>query len=177
MRKVAFAFAFVLLGCVEEAPTHVPALQPSELLAARRAIPKNYTAQISARQEVPPNASRSRGAAHFQHDATDESVSFRLIVANLDNVTQAHIHLGPAGTNGPVVVWLYPSGPPAQLIPGTTSGVLSTGVFTADNLVGPLAGGALIDLLNAMAAGNTYVNVHTTAFPPGEIRGQIRAGG
>jgi hypothetical protein len=40
--------------------------------------------------------------------------------------------------------------------------------------VGPLAGQSLDALLAAMRDGDTYVNVHTTQFPGGEIRGQIR---
>jgi hypothetical protein len=64
-------------------------------------------------------------------------------------------------------------------------GVLATGTITAANLVGPLAGHPLSDLLSSMQAGNTYVNVHTNDgvappntgpgdFPGGEIRAQIR---
>jgi hypothetical protein len=103
-----------------------------------------------------------------------QSISYRLIVANIENVTMAHIHLAPAGVNGPVVVWLYPSTPPAQLIPGRSSGVLATGTFTAENLVGPLAGQSLDALLDAFLGGDLYVNVHTSQYPPGEVRGQIR---
>jgi hypothetical protein len=62
--------------------------------------------------------------------------------------------------------------------------VLSEGTFTAANFVGPLAGRPMSELLAAMAAGNTYVNVHTNDgvgaantgpgdFASGEIRGQI----
>jgi hypothetical protein len=71
------------------------------------------------------------------------------------------------------VAWLYPSGPPAQLIPGRSNGVLAEGVITADNLVNALAGQPLEALLEAIRAGNAYVNVHTSQFPPGEVRGQI----
>ncbi|MDO8578369.1 MAG: CHRD domain-containing protein [Dehalococcoidales bacterium] len=73
-----------------------------------------------------------------------------------------------------MVVWLYPSQPPAQLIPGTFNGVLAEGTITAANLVGPLAGMDFSDLITAMEAGNAYVNIPTSAHPGGEIRGQIR---
>jgi hypothetical protein len=56
----------------------------------------------------------------------------------------------------------------------SSNGTLAEGTFTAANLVGPLAGATLADLLAEMEAGNSYVNVHTLAFPPGEIRGQVR---
>jgi hypothetical protein len=85
----------------------------------------------------------------------------------------AHIHLGPVGETGPVVVWLYPDGPPPQEIPGRFDGVLAEGTITSENLVGPLAGATLADLIDEIQAGNAYVNVHTVQNPPGEIRGQI----
>jgi hypothetical protein len=141
------------------------------VLAARQT--SNFTAHLSGSEEVPPNDSRATGQATFKLNAAGDELSYRLNVANIHNVTQAHIHLAPAGVNGPVVAWLYPSAPPAQLIPGRTQGTLATGTITADDLVGPMAGQPLSALLDAMAAGNTYVNVHTSQFPAGEVRGQI----
>jgi len=89
----------------------------------------------------------------------------------------AHIHLAAAGVNGPVVLWLYPHAPPAQLIPGLFEGVLANGTRTAANLVGTLAGQDMSALIDAMIAGGAYVNVHTLQYPPGEIRGQIKLNG
>jgi hypothetical protein len=122
---------------------------------------------------VPPVATRAQGQAVFQLSPDGESLRFQLNVANIENVTQAHIHLAPAGENGPVVAWLYPSGPPPVLIPDRFQGVLAAGVITAADLVGPLAGQEFATLIEAMEAGDTYVNVHTLQHPPGEIRGQI----
>jgi hypothetical protein len=131
------------------------------------------TARLSGAEEVPVNNSLARGTTVFRLSDDGSELHYRLNVANLHDVTQAHIHLAPAGANGPVVAWLYPSGPPAQLIPGRTSGTLATGTITSASLVGPLAGGSVADLMDAIRDGNTYVNVHTSQFPPGEIRGQI----
>jgi hypothetical protein len=135
---------------------------------------RNFRTHMNGAQEVPPNDSRAQGQAIFQFSKDGSELSYKLIVANIENVTQAHIHLAPAGVNGPVVAWLYPDGPPAQLIPGRTNGVLAEGVLTADSLVGQLAGEDLDALVAEIRAGNAYVNVHTSQFPPGEIRGQIR---
>lgn len=135
---------------------------------------QTFVAPSSGAQEVPANDSRARGQTVFRLSDDGEQLHYRLIVANLDNVIQAHIHLAPAGVNGPVVAWLYPSEPPAQLIPGRSSGVLASGTITADDLVGALAGQPLSELVDAMESGTTYVNVHTSQFPGGEIRGQIR---
>jgi hypothetical protein len=134
----------------------------------------SYSAHLAGRNEVPPADTLAQGQAHFKlnHDGT--AIEYKLIAANIENITQAHIHMAPEGVNGPVVAWLYPSAPPSQLIPDRFNGVLAEGVITADNLVGPLAGASLQDLLDAMNHGNSYVNVHTSQFPGGEIRGQIR---
>ena len=136
--------------------------------------PRNFRTHMSGREEVPPVETRAQGQAIFQLSRDGESLRYKLIVANIENVTMTHIHLAPAGANGPVVAWLYPSAPPAQLIPGRFSGVLAEGVITAGNLVGPLAGEPLSALIDEIVAGNTYVNVHTSQFPAGEVRGQIR---
>jgi hypothetical protein len=90
----------------------------------------------------------------------------------IQNVLQAHLHMAPAGSTGGIVVWLYPSGPPAQLIPGETFGHLATGVITPASLVGALAGN-WDGFLAAVEAGNIYANVHTSANLPGEIRDQV----
>jgi hypothetical protein len=136
--------------------------------------PRTYVAPLSGAEEVPPNDSRARGQALFRLSPDGTSIDYRLIVANIENVTQAHIHVAEVGANGPVVVWLYPDVPPAQLIPGRFSGILAEGTITEANLVGTLAGQSVSDLIDLMDDHRTYVNVHTSQFPPGEIRGQIR---
>ena len=133
-----------------------------------------YTANLSGGDEVPANDSQSRGQAVFTLSDDGTTLNYRLVVGNINDVLMAHIHLAPEGTNGAVVAWLYPSAPPPQLIAGRSSGVLMEGSITAANLVGPLAGQTIADLVAAIEAGNTYVNVHTSPLPGGEIRGQIQ---
>lgn len=135
-------------------------------------IPENFTAHLTGAEEVPPVETRATGQTVFQ--LRSDGLHYKLIVANIENVSMAHIHLAPAGANGPVVAWLYPGSPPPEPIPGRFNGVLAEGVITSDDLVGPLAGATLDDLLDEIRAGNTYVNVHTAQYPAGEVRGQIR---
>jgi hypothetical protein len=135
---------------------------------------QTFVAPLSGAEEVPPVDTRARGNAVFRLSADGTELTYRLIASNIENVLMAHIHLAPSGVNGPVVVWLYPEAPPPQLIPGRHDGVLATGTITGADLVGPLAGGSMADLVAEIVAGNTYVNVHTEQWPPGEIRGQIR---
>jgi hypothetical protein len=140
---------------------------------ARADAPHNLRTHLSGDEEVPARDTDAQGQAIFQINGDGTAITYKLNVANIENVTQAHIHLGPAGSNGGIVVWLYPSAPPSQLIPGRTQGTLGEGEITAASLVGSLTGKPLSDLLAAMHDGRTYVNVHTLQFPPGEIRGQI----
>lgn len=137
----------------------------------------NFAAHLTGAQEVPSNDSKATGQAVFKLNKAGDELSYRLIVAHLENVLMSHIHVAPAGENGPVVAWLYPSAPPPALIPGFSNGILQTGVITADDLVGDLSGEDLSELVDLMKEGNTYVNVHTSQFLPGEIRGQIWANG
>jgi hypothetical protein len=131
----------------------------------------HFRAHLS--QEYPDRPTLAQGQTIFRLSSDGTELYYKLIVANLHDTTMAHIHLGSPADVGPVVAWLYPDGPPPQLIPGRFSGVLAEGTITADDLVGPLAGHSLEHLLDQMRAGNTYVNVHTLTFPPGEIAGSI----
>ena len=136
----------------------------------------NFVAHLNGAQEVANNpvVTKAQGQAIFNLSRDGNSIRYRLIVANIENVRMAHIHLAPADGNGPVVVWLYPEGPPAQLIPGRVNGVLAIGTISEDDLIGPLAGFTIDELIGQMLDGNAYVNVHTDQYPAGEIRGQIK---
>lgn len=150
----------------------------------------NFGTPMSSAEEVMPagvsNDSQARGSAIFELSADGSELAYKLIVANIDNAFMAHIHLAAAGTNGPIVVWLYPSTvpAPAPVGGGRLDGVIAEGTITAANLVGPLAGQPLSALVDALKNGGAYVNVHTNDgvaptntgpgdFPGGEIRGQV----
>jgi hypothetical protein len=147
---------------------------PGSGVVGARGHARNFRTHLSGENEVPAVETKAQGQAKFQLDKAGDELSYKLIVANIENVLMAHIHLGARDENGPVVVWLFPEdGPPPVLIEGRFSGVFAEDTITDDDLVGPLAVESLADLLAEMRDGNTYVNVHTTAHPPGEIRGQI----
>jgi hypothetical protein len=140
-----------------------------------------YVTPLSSAEEVPSNDSLGRGTLTLMVSEDGTSISYRLIVANISNVTAAHIHLAPAGTNGPVVAFLYGNAPAGG---GAVNGVIATGTITAANLTGSLTGQPLSTLIAEIEAGNAYVNVHTNDgvaptgtgpgdFPGGEIRGQL----
>jgi hypothetical protein len=144
--------------------------------AARAEQAHNHGTHLTGDAERPtPNDSRAQGQANFKVSDDGSEIHFKLMVANIENVTQAHIHCcaNADGTAG-IVVWLYPSAPPANLIPGRSQGVLAEGVIRQSSLVGSLAGQPLSVLLARIQSGLAYVNVHTSQFPPGEIRGQMQ---
>jgi hypothetical protein len=168
------SMSIIVLALVLAACSNGPQVLSDGSVELSRMGGRTFVAHANGAQEVPSNDSRAQGQAILQLSADGTELSYKLIVANIRNVTMAHIHLGEPGTNGPVVAWLYPAGPPAQLIPGRSQGVLAEGVITEANLVGPLAGGTLADLVEMLEAGEAYVNIHTSQFPGGEVRGNIR---
>jgi hypothetical protein len=131
---------------------------------------RNFGAHLSGGNEVPAVQTKAQGQVTFQVSADSMSISYRLMAANILNVRASHIHLAAPGVNGPVIVFLY-GGP---TIPGPFNGVLAEGSFSASDLIGPMAGQTIADLLAQFEAGNLYVNVHTDQNPGGEIRGQLK---
>jgi len=143
---------------------------------------KTYRATLRGTEEIPTHATTAKGSATFTLSKDMSEIRYRLTVNNMKNVTVAHIHLGAPGENGPPVAMLYG---PATAGAGKKNGLLSSGTLRASDLMGPLQGKTIQDLLNEMSANHTYVNVHSDDgtgaantgpgdFPDGEIRGQIK---
>ncbi len=133
-------------------------------------------------QETPAISTTGHGTFKATRSADGTTFTFELTYADLEGntvdggaVTAAHIHLGQRGVAGGVAVALCGAGgrPACPAPPATV-----TGTFTAADVVGPtgqgIDAGELDELIRAARAGVTYVNVHTTRFASGEIRGQIR---
>ncbi|MCM4153066.1 CHRD domain-containing protein [Arenibacter sp. N53] len=130
----------------------------------------NFTTSLKGRNEVPEVISNAAGHVSIKISKDEMSIYYKITAANIENVRASHFHIAPAGTNGGVVAFLYsnpdqPSGP--------QNGVLAEGIITADNLINSMFEHPLSDLIDAIRAGNVYVNVHTNQFPGGEIRGQL----
>jgi hypothetical protein len=148
----------------------------------------NWSQHANGSMEVPARDSQGQAQLILHLSKDGNSLDYKLNAANIDNVFMAHIHMAPPGTNGGIVVWLYPSttpGAPGPLGAGPIDpGTIAEGTITAANLVGALAGHPLSDLVHALDNGNAYVNLHTNDgvaptntgpgdFPGGEIRGDI----
>lgn len=112
---------------------------------------QQFNIALSGAQEVPPVATRASGTARVTV-ADDMSVTASVTISGIA-ATAAHIHMGAAGANGPVIVPLVKSGDNA---------------FTAQ------PGAKLTPAqFEALKKGGLYVNVHSAANPGGEIRAQL----
>ncbi|SDY78099.1 CHRD domain-containing protein [Thermoactinomyces sp. DSM 45892] len=130
---------------------------------------KNFFAFLTGNQEVPKVITSALGVLTLNSNNDETGIDYTLLVYNMQKLIAAHLHLGPVGQNGPVVV------PLASVNPGLSLkqvGIIS-GVITADDLVGPLAGETIERLIQLIEVGEIYTNVHTENHPSGEIRGQV----
>jgi hypothetical protein len=144
----------------------------------------SYKATLNGQANVPdPIDTRASGELKLVVSADGRSISYVLTVKDIENASAGDLHLGPPGANGPLVAKLFPVG---GAVPkkGPFSGVLAKGTLDAGDLIGPLTGAKLEELIEQIREGNAYINVHTNdgMDPPnsgpgdyrlGEIRGQI----
>lgn len=142
-------------------------------------------ALLTGYQEVPAVSSIAQGEFQAKISEDETEIQYELTYSDLEaDATQSHIHFGQPGVVGGISVWLCsnlaspptPAGTqPCPLRSGTV-----TGTITAANVVGPvaqgIAPGEFAELVRAIRAGATYVNVHSTKFPGGEIRSPIGTG-
>lgn len=149
--------------------------------ATMAAAGDSYTAQLSGATEVPSRATPGSGEVAIQVGPDGQWLSYTVTVRDITNVTMGHIHIGPVGTNGDIVLPLVPTVPPGS---GPRSGIIGQGTLTSAQLTGLLQGKPLSELIAQIDTGNAYVNIHTATgaspatlmagdIPPGEIRGQI----
>jgi len=138
---------------------------------ARREV---FRARLSGFNEVPPVLTPATGT--FAAYLTERGLEYVLQYENLSTPTLfAHIHFGQVGVNGNVIAFLCGGGDKGACPDhsGTVRGVIDAGDILEIESQG-LAAGDFEGVLAILRAGNAYVNVHTEAFPGGEIRGQIR---
>lgn len=133
---------------------------------------------LDGTQEVPPSGSSALGIGQIDYDTTDDTFDISLYVVGIPlgnllgvgpNTSPVHIHLAPAGSNGPIVIDLGFLGSFVQSGLGielTLTDVAAGGTFGAVN-----SSPAVVQ--QAFRDGDLYVNIHTSRNPSGEIRGQI----
>jgi glucose/arabinose dehydrogenase len=166
--------AYFGLQQVRWPPTHI-ADTPEEALARLFMVFEGgdeFAATMQGNQENPPVTTTAGAAATFTLNA-DGTLGFELrATAPIENATQAHIHLGARRQNGPVVAFLLPFNPAG--VDFDAGDLIAQGTLD-DAAVGAQTGfdGTVASLVARMRQGRTYANLHTTAFPGGEVRGDI----
>ena len=133
-----------------------------------------FTASLSGDNEVPAVNSAGSGFATITLSEDATSIDYKLYVNGLDDVTMAHIHVGPADENGPVAAFLFGPEDPGV----ATDGLIAEGTITEADLsaTADVFDGTMAEFVALIESGDTYVNVHTETNPPGEIRGQLEPG-
>lgn len=194
MKKLALALSVGLLGAV--------LLITTAFANGNGGGGKSFRAKLTGYEEIIPasfdaartppfigeaGAVSTTGTGRFTARVRKDPlrIDYRLEYRALEGATTlfAHIHFGQKHTVGGVSAFLCGGGPgpkpPCPPVSTPPGGI--TGTITAADVVGPLGQGIeptnLVELIAAMQAGVTYVNVHTNKWPSGEIRGQINGRG
>jgi len=139
---------------------------------------ETFTANLTEDQEVPRTHASSTGQAHFFIRNDGAGIDYTIQASNLTSqVIGMHLHCARVGENGPVVVPLM--GTTSSMISTTsssiqiaTSSILASDIQTAGMQCSPNIQ-TLSHLAQAMREGSMYINIHTSNFPAGEIRGQL----
>jgi CHRD domain len=134
--------------------------------------PERFVATLAGTSVVPATTSANTGSIAFE-TVGDSMVNFSLSVANMTGITQAHLHSAAAGANGAVLAWLLPvNGNAAQQPSVALDGVISLGDIAPAWIRGTPR--LAMDSVKAlMRAGRVYVDLHSSAFTNGELRGQV----
>ena len=133
---------------------------------------RDVKAKLSGFAEVPSISTTGSGRLRLSVDSAGTTISYQLTYSGLEGgaVTGAHLRLAQPGVSGLIIATLCS--------PCAASPV--TGTLNAASITGPaaqgIAPGQFAEVLRAIRAGAVYVNVHTTVYPNGEIRGQLRGG-
>lgn len=126
--------------------------------------PVTYAAELRGSNEVPPNSSTAFGGAFITFDPINSSLTWEVNTNGIISPTLSHIHKQVAGQNGNVLI-NFATGP-SQIPNGRTNGTIDVSSLDPSDKTA---------LSSASTAGGYYVNVHSSAFGGGEIRGQLAA--
>ncbi len=132
-------------------------------------------ARLSSDQEVvtppaPPVVEDTTGKFEIQFNKNRTAGEYTLRVQRGERITQAHLHCGPIGVNGPVIVFLAGPHAPGWDVDGKW---ISNATVTDSNVVNTACGATLAAILEAAKAGMVYANVHSVEHGAGVVRGQL----
>lgn len=148
---------------------------------------KKISEFLTGYQEVPSVSTTGAGTFNARISNDESRIDWELSYSDLEGaIQQSHIHFGQKGVNGGISVFLCtnlgngPAGTqPCPAPPATISGTI-VAADVSPNIPATAAArtqgintGEIDELIKAIRAGSTYVNVHTTMWPGGEVRSQI----
>ena len=151
--------------------------------ASAPALAETVFVQLKGHEEVPAVSTAARGSFRAEINAAAGTIAYQLSYSGLQgDVRQAHIHFGQRSVNGGVSVFLCQTSfnpDPTTFAPTCPQSGTVSGILRAGNVIGPAAQGLsateFAELVHAIRGGVAYVNVHSTTFPGGELRGQLNA--
>jgi hypothetical protein len=151
--------------------------------SSAQAAPIRYTAELSGLNEVGPNASPGSGVARVIIDTAAHTLTVKVSFADLTgNTTASHIHCCVLpGVNAGVATQVpFFAGFPIGVTAGTYTSTFDTELASSFNAPfitanGGTVPGAEAALALGLAEGKAYFNIHTSAFPGGELRGNLAA--
>ncbi len=166
----------------------LPCVLLCSVLCAAPALARDDLVFIPLRsfEEVPAVSSAARGFFKARIRENAGTIEYELSYRGLQgDIRQSHIHFGQRSVNGGISVFLCQTATnpdPTGLAPNCgASPATVTGTLTAASVIGPtgqgIAATEFAELVRAIRAGVAYVNVHSSLFPGGEIRGQTRGSG
>jgi hypothetical protein len=124
------------------------------------------SATLLGANQVPPVTTAGSGTAQVTINPGHDELCFQITVSNLSGPPlAAHIHQGPAGTNGNIVVPFVPD--PFTFSPTGSPNATAQGCVPVKD--------SLLNEIRSDPAG-FYVNVHTAMHLGGEVRGQLTMG-
>jgi hypothetical protein len=129
-----------------------------------------FKARLSGDNEVPPVATDTAGRFEVSVNNEVTAGEYTLRVDSGVRVTQSHFHCGPAGVNGPIIVFLAGFRPEGWDVDGKW---VSNATITDANVINTACGTTLAAIFEQARHGNIYVNVHSVAHPGGVARGQL----
>ena len=139
--------------------------------------------RLTSYEEGPALSTAGSGQFRAVVDEKAQEIQYRLSYSDLEgSVTQSHIHIGLRAQNGGIIVFLCSNlgnGPEGtQACPAAPATI--TGTLRPADVIGPagqgITAGEFDELIAAIRADATYVNVHSTLFQGGEIRAQLDHG-
>jgi hypothetical protein len=136
---------------------------------------------LTGYEEVPAVSTAGSGTFEASVKPAGDAITYKLTYSALEgSVQQSHIHLGQRGVNGGISVFLCSNlgnGPAGTQACPLASPATVEGTLTAADVIGPtgqgITAGEFAELIAAIRAGVTYVNVHSTKWPGGELRSQL----